>query len=179
MGLLDNVLQAIARVAKPSRRPVRAEPSRRRPLAEPGSATPHAGYPGDFRGRPRLVYAPEPGSTAEPGEICWTWVPFEEDHTRGKDRPVLIIGRDDAWLLGLGLTSKDHDLDRDQEAAEGRYWVEIGTGGWDQDGRVSEVRVNRIIRIDPGQVRRVAGRLDQATFETVAAEVRRHLDARS
>lgn len=169
MGLLDNVLKALHRVVNPSRR---------QPGTEPAAPTPGADYPGDFQGRPRLVYAPEPGSAADPGEICWTWVPFEEDHSRGKDRPVLIIGRDGEWLLGLGLTSKDHDLDREQEAREGRYWVEIGTGAWDPDGRVSEVRVNRIIRIDPHQVRRVAGRLDRDRFDAVAAEVQRHQNAR-
>lgn len=169
MGLLDNVLLALRQVVKPSRR---------QPGTEPVAARPAPGYPGDFQGIPRLVYAPEPGSAADPGEICWTWVPFEEDHTRGKDRPVLIIGRDGAWLLGLGLTSQDHDLDREQEAREGRYWVEIGTGAWDPEGRVSEVRVNRIIRIDPDQVRRVAGRLDRARFDTVAIAVQHHQAAR-
>ena len=101
-------------------------------------------------------------------------MPYEEDHAEGKDRPVLIIGRDRDWLLGLGLSSQDHDLDRAQEARNGRYWVEIGTGDWDPSGRVSEVRVNRIIRVDPGAVRRVGARLDKARFDQVATGVRRY-----
>ena len=37
--------------------------------------------------------------------------------------------------------------DAAQEASVGRYWTDIGTGEWDNHGRPSEVRVNRIIRI--------------------------------
>lgn len=121
-----------------------------------------------------LSYAPHPGRLADPGEIAWTWVPYEEDHGRGKDRPVLIIGRDHDWLLALPMTSKDHDLDAAQEAEEGRYWTEIGRGPWDPNGRVSEVRVNRIVRIAPDAVRRVAGKLDPVRFEQVAAAVQKH-----
>lgn len=101
-----------------------------------------------------MVYAPKPDGVPDPGEIVWTWVPFEEDHRQGKDRPVLLIGREGPWLLGLSLTSKDHDRDAEQEARAGRAWVDVGTGAWDRRGRPSEVRVNRIVRVDPGGVRR-------------------------
>ena len=42
----------------------------------------------------KLVYAPDLDGRADPGEIVWTWVVFEDDPTRGKDRPVLVVGRD-------------------------------------------------------------------------------------
>ena len=129
-------------------------------------------YPGDFKGTPRITYSPAPGEEADPGEVVWTWVPYEEDHREGKDRPVLIIGRDHEWLLGLLLTSKDHDRDAAQEARSGRYWVDIGSGAWDPQGRPSEVRVNRIIRVDPGRVRRIGAVLDHARFDAVAAAIR-------
>ncbi len=131
-------------------------------------------YPGDFRGRATLRYDPHPDDTADPGEVVWTWVPYEEDHSQGKDRPVLVIGRDGPWLLALPMTSKDHDRDAAQEAGEGRYWVEIGSGGWDRQRRVSEVRVNRILRIDPDRVRRISERISPARFEEVAEGVQRH-----
>ncbi|CAL8968750.1 hypothetical protein PROP_00367 [Propionicimonas sp. T2.31MG-18] len=148
----------------------------------PGRSTPRPrarnprtdGYPGDFTGRCELSYDPHPGRLADPGEVVWTWVPYEEDHTRGKDRPVLVIARDGHWLLALPMTSKDHDLDAGQEASEGRYWVEIGRGSWDSSGRVSEARVNRIVRVDPEKIRRVSDRVSRDVFERVAAGVRRH-----
>ena len=129
-------------------------------------------YPGDFKGTPRITYSPAPGEEADPGEVVWTWVPYEEDHRDGKDRPVLIIGRDHEWLLGLLLTSKDHDRDAAQEAWYGRLWMDIGTGEWDPQRRPSEVRINRILRIDPDGVRRIGAVLDREVFEAVAAAVR-------
>jgi len=129
---------------------------------------PRKPYPGDFTGTVRIEYAPDPDGNADPGEIVWTWVPFEEDHSKGKDRPVLIIGRDGPWLLGLQLTSKDHDRDAADEARWGRRWMDIGTGAWDRKRRPSEVRLDRILRIDPGAVRREGATLDRKRFEAVA-----------
>ena len=130
------------------------------------------GYPGDFAGTPDITYSPAPGEDADPGEVAWTWVPYEEDHSEGKDRPVLIIGRDRDWLLGLQLTSKDHDRDAVQEARSGRRWMDIGAGEWDPQRRPSEVRLNRIIRIDPDGVRRIGAVLDRDVFDAVAQAIR-------
>ena len=128
--------------------------------------------PGDFTGTPDLAYAPKPDGRPDPGEIVWTWVPYEEDHRQGKDRPVLIIGRDGEWLLALMLTSKDHDRDHAQEARHGRHWQDIGSGAWDAKGRPSEVRVDRILRVDATAVRREGAVLDRERFDQVATAVR-------
>lgn len=125
-------------------------------------------YPGDFEGRVQIVYSPSLDGRPDPGEVVWTWVPFQEDHSRGKDRPVLLIGRDGRWLLGLQLTSKDHGLDAAHEARRGRRWVDIGTGAWDVRRRPSEVRLDRIVRVDPAAVRREGAVLDRRRFDTVA-----------
>ena len=85
-------------------------------------------------GVPDLTYAPKPDGRPDPGEIVWTWVPYEEDHRQGKDRPVLLVGRDGPWLLALMLTSKDHDRDHAQEARQGRHWQDIGSGRLGQQG---------------------------------------------
>lgn len=128
-------------------------------------------YPGDFRGRVEITYAPHPDGRPDPGEVVWTWVPYEDNPHQGKDRPVLLIGRDGRWLLGLMLTSKDHDRDAAKEAHFGRYWLDIGEGGWDTQRRQSEVRLDRIIRINPRAVRREGAILDRDRF----AEVTRSL----
>ena len=99
-------------------------------------------------------------------------MPYEEDHRQGKDRPVLLVGEDGDWLLGLQVTSQDHDLDAEQEARAGRRWIDIGAGAWDREGRRSEVRVNRIVRLDPAAVRREGAVLDERVFAAVVEAVR-------
>lgn len=131
-------------------------------------------YPGDATALTDTGYAPKPDGRPDPGEIVWTWVPYEEDYTQGKDRPVLVIGRDGGWLVALALTSKDHDRDEQQERRAGREWVDIGSGAWDRRGRPSEVRVNRLIRVDPQAVRREGAVLPRERYEEVIAEARRH-----
>ncbi len=132
------------------------------------SARAAAGYAGDFRGTVHAVYAPDLDGDPDPGEIVWTWVPFEEDHTRGKDRPVLLVGHDGPWLLGLMLTSRDHDARPGR--APGR-WVDVGSGDWDARRRPSEIRVDRVLRVDPAAVRREGAVLDRARFDDVVAHM--------
>ena len=124
-------------------------------------------------GVPDVEYRPRDDDRPDPGEICWAWVPFDEGDGRGKDRPVLVIGRRDDDLLGLQLSSQDHDLDADDEARHGRYWTDIGTGAWDRQGRPSEVRLDKLLVLDPARVRREGAALDRERFDRVVAEARR------
>jgi hypothetical protein len=114
-------------------------------------------------------YAPQPDGQPDPGEVVWTWVPYEDDPSQGKDRPVLVIGIDGAVLVALVMTSKDHDREAAQEASVGRYWMDVGAGGWDAEGRPSEVRLNRVLRLDPATVRREGAALPKPLFEAVLA----------
>lgn len=129
-------------------------------------------YPGDFDGTLDPSYHPEPDGAPDPGEVVWARVPYEEDASQGKDRPVLVLGWDGDWVLGLYLTSKDHDRDHEQELSAGRIWVDVGSGGWDSKGRPSEARVNRIVRIDPATIRREGAVLDRARWDDVMAALR-------
>ena len=165
----SRLLSALARLlGGGDRRTTRPSAPPRRPAPGTGGAA----YPGDFRGRVTVSYAPRHDTRPDPGEVVWAWVPFEEDHGRGKDRPVLVVGRDGEWLLGLMLTSKDHDRDAADEARHGRTWVDIGTGAWDGQRRASEVRVDRVLRLDPAAVRRQGATLDEARFTEVARAMR-------
>lgn len=157
-----------------SRRPTPDVAAPRDADAGPAPSAPRRadGYPGDFTGSGVIEYAPDPDGHADPGEVVWGWVPFEEDHSQGKDRPVLVIGRDGDWLLALMLTSKDHDRDAAQEARAGRQWMDVGVGPWDPKRRPSEVRLDRILRLDPTAVRREGGTMPRETFDEVAGQVR-------
>jgi hypothetical protein len=105
--------------------------------------------------------------------VVWAWVPFEEDHSQGKDRPVLVIARHRNALLGLMLTSKDHERDQAQEERHGRYWLDVGTGAWDRQNRPSEVRLDRILQLAPEDVRREGAVLSRTVYDRVAVGVRR------
>ena len=130
------------------------------PRPAPAASTTHhirdrqtAAYPGDFSGTSTVLYEPIQDSSPDPGEIVWTHMVFEEDYQRGKDRPVLVIGRDEPWLHALMLTSKDHDRDAAVEARHGRVWPDVGTGSWDSRRRPSEIRIDLVA----AQVRSVDG----------------------
>ena len=121
-------------------------------------------------------YAPEIDGEPDPGEVVWAWVPYEDDPSQGKDRPVLVLdtagdGEADGWV-GLMLSSQDHDRDAADEARHGRYWMDVGSGGWDSQGRPSEVRLDRLIHLRRDGVRREGAALDARIFDEVVAAVR-------
>ncbi|KQY55545.1 type II toxin-antitoxin system PemK/MazF family toxin [Nocardioides sp. Root140] len=120
------------------------------------------------------TYAPIENGEPDPGEVVWAWVPYEEDASQGKDRPVVLLGKDGDTWLALQLTSKDHDRDEVQEAEEGRFWMDVGTGGWDREGRPSEVRLNRLLRLPDSGLRREGAALDREVFERVVEGARAH-----
>lgn len=114
----------------------------------------------------RIVYAPDPDRDPDAGEIIWTWVPYAENDGRGKDRPVLVIGRADAeHVFAVRLTSKSHDGDRD--------FLAIGAGPWDSQGRPSWVDIDQLYRVHTDGMRREASALDLERFARVADALHR------
>jgi hypothetical protein len=118
----------------------------------------------------QVVYAPERDGDPDPGEVVWGWVPYEDDPTMGKDRPVLVIGyADDAQkrLLAVPLSSKDPEHKRDAHE-----WVAVGTGGWDRDQRESYANADRLLRYEAEEVRREGAALARDRFDAVVAKIR-------
>lgn len=134
------------------------------PAITSGRPVTSASVPTAHRAR-TVVYAPDLDGRADPGEIVWTWVVYEDDPSRGKDRPVLVVGRDRSTLLGLMLSSQDrHDGDAD--------WIGIGRGSWDYEGRASWVRLDRVLDVPEEGIRREGAILQRETFDVVAARLR-------
>ena len=156
---------------KPSSAKSTANSSAPKPSA-PASTVASAGsdYPGDYRDMINFEYSPSLDGDADPGEIVWTWVPFEEDHSQGKDRPVLLVGRDGEYLLALIMTSKDHN---NREHADPNY-LDLGSGPWDPQGRASEVKLNRVIRVRPDAMRREGAIMPEDTFRLIERAWTRH-----
>jgi len=151
--------------ARPSS-PRPSPPSRSsRPSAPPSSRERRARQAPTADRADKISYAPDPDGAADPGEIVWAWVPFEEDDGRGKDRPLLIVGRRGGELAALMLSSQ-HDR------ADDRDWVSIGTGDWDRQGRESFVRLDRVLEVDEQDIRREGAVLDRARFDRVADQLR-------
>ena len=157
---------------KPSAsKPSSAKSSAPKPSAPASTAASDGSdYPGDYRDMINFEYSPSLDGDADPGEIVWTWVPFEEDHSQGKDRPVLLVGRDGEYLLALMMTSKDHN---NREHADPNY-LDIGSGPWDPQGRASEVKLNRVIRVRPDAMRREGAIMPEDTFRLIERAWTRH-----
>jgi PemK-like, MazF-like toxin of type II toxin-antitoxin system len=154
--LLRQVVEAGLKLLTPT-----APESRRTPMGERARVR---STPTGDRAR-TVVYAPDLDGAADPGEIVWAWVPFEEDDGRGKDRPLLVVGRAGGDLLGLMLSSQ-HKRDGEPD------WISIGSGGWDRDGRESFVRLDRVLEVAEHGIRREGAVLDRERFERVAGELR-------
>ena len=120
------------------------------------------------------AYAPEIDGEPDPGEVVWAWVSYDDDPAQGKDRPVLLLGERDGRWLGLMLSSQDHDLDAEDEARYGRYWMDVGSGGWDSEGRPSEVRLDRLLVLERSGIRREGAALSEPVFRAVVAAAREH-----
>lgn len=156
---------------KPSSAKSTANSSAPKPSAPASTgASDGSDYPGDYRDMINFEYSPSLDGDADPGEIVWTWVPFEEDHSQGKDRPVLLVGRDGEYLLALMMTSKDHN---NREHADPNY-LDIGSGPWDPQGRASEVKLNRVIRVRPDAMHREGAIMPEDTFRLIERAWTRH-----
>jgi hypothetical protein len=130
------------------------------------SATPRPTrqVPTPRRGR-HLSYEPNPDGDADPGEVVWTWVPYEDDPAQGKDRPVLVVGRRGRIVLALMLSS--------QSERNGRHnWYALGPGAWDRESRPSWIRLDRVLEVDRNSIRREGAMLERDRFDQVAAKLR-------
>lgn len=183
MGLLGNLVKAASDMLTGGRRrgeaPARetGRSGRPRPASTPTARSSSSRadaevFPGEFGpdatvevdphriGPVRMSYSPQADGAPDPGEVVWTWVPFEENDGRGKDRPVLVVAVESAGAyLALQLTSKDHDGEGD--------FVAVGAGGWDGGHRPSWVSLDRIFRVHEGGMRREAAALPREPFERV------------
>jgi hypothetical protein len=133
-----------------------------------GEPAPDRGGAHTYRGRIAWEYSPELDRDADPGEIVWAWVAFEEDASIGKDRPIAVVGRaDDGRLVALMLSSQDHRGDRG--------WMSIGTGPWDRQGRESWVRTDRVLAVPSRAVRREGAVMPRAVYESIVTAMGGHV----
>ena len=163
-SLLSLARSAIRLLIRPGASAPPSATTRARGQAQEKAAGKPAAYPGDYRGAVTPVYAPSPDGSPDPGEVVWAWVPYEDDYSQGKDRPVLLIGRAGSRLLALMMTTRDRNNGRNSDPD----YVDVGTGPWDRQGRPSEVKLDRVLQLDPAAVRRQGSVMSAAAFKRVA-----------
>ncbi len=100
-----------------------------------------------------------PGVQAQPGEIWWADVPYE-DGSGHKVRPCLVLRHQRRWVDVLKITSQDGSDRRDH--------VEIPTQGWDRRATHSSfLDLSHPYRVRPAAFQRRAGAVDDATWRQV------------
>jgi predicted ABC-type ATPase len=109
----------------------------------------------------KVTYDPKhPDGGPDPGEIVWAKIPFEDDPTQSKDRPVLVIGRvnGSTTFAAVQLTSQ----------IKGRKWeLPIGSGSWDRSGKPSALNLSRIVQVGIDNFRREGSVFDRQKFDAV------------
>ncbi len=139
--------------------PTRTAPRKQRtsePVPPPGP-----GAAQRWTQRLTFEYAPKDDDKPDPGEIVWTWVPYEENPKIGKDRPVVVMSTIRPGLLGVvPLSSQPHHGDP--------RWLVIGSGAWDPQRRTSAVRLDFVLAVSDEAVRREGSALDRYRFAEIA-----------
>lgn len=178
VGKFARTVLQMAQASNASSQRSSSKPTGRRPTEQHTKTSAFSNHrlddAGDYAGCPEMDYSASLPGGHRSGEMLWTWIPFEDDASQGKDRPALVIGADGGRLLVTPATSKDHDRDEEQERRAGRYWMDIGAGDWDSRRRPSEVRLDRIVPVQVDAIRRSSGRVSAQIFGQVADGIRRH-----
>lgn len=154
--------------------PVYAGPAEVHTVEVGGRPVTTATRPYDLRrgGLPRLEYAPRSDGRPDPGEVVWTWIPYDDDPSQGKDRPALVLAEEDGRLVLAQLTSRDHGTGGASTDQFGRVWFDIGSGAWDREGRPSEVRLDKLWLVEAADVRREGAALPRDRYDDVAQRLR-------
>ena len=114
----------------------------------------------------------------DPGEVVWFWVPNHDadpndetttttDDTTPKftERALVVIGRTGDHVLGL-ITSPN------PEHADDEKWLDIGSGPWDEQGRRSWLRLDKVIKVAETAIRRQGAVIPLGRFNRIASRLR-------
>lgn len=120
----------------------------------------------ELPGARTISYAPRHNREADPGEVVWAEVAFEDQPGVVKDRPLLVVGRKDRrTVLCLQLSTQQK-----RDGQDG--WLPLGAGAWDRLSRPSFVRLDRVIELRADAIRRQGAVLDLPRFTYVADALR-------
>ncbi|WKD58864.1 type II toxin-antitoxin system PemK/MazF family toxin [Corynebacterium caspium] len=111
-----------------------------------------------------VIYGPAMDGQPEPGEVIWFWAPTEDPSTF-QERAALVVGHNREYLLCLLISP-------DPTHATDDAWLGVGSGDWDEQGRASWVRLDRVIEVPLSDIRRSGAILPRGRFERIATNLR-------
>lgn len=120
--------------------------------------------PTESMARP-IFYAPDMDGQADPGEVVWIWAPTDGVSNPPRERAMVVVGRTRSTILGLLISCNPEHRGDDS-------WIDIGAGGWDERGRQSWVRLDRILEVSELGTRRQGTVVPRGRFERLANRLR-------
>lgn len=112
-----------------------------------------------------IFYAPDMDGQVDPGEVVWFWAPPMNAESTPMERALVVIGRHGSDVLGL-ITSPNPVHKKEDS------WLDIGAGPWDETGRQSWVRLDKVIKLPETSIRRQGSVIPQSRFERIANRLR-------
>ncbi|APT92093.1 hypothetical protein CPHO_03385 [Corynebacterium phocae] len=112
-----------------------------------------------------IFFTPDMDGQADSGEVVWVWAPADTPQDPPQERAILVVGRTRTTILGLAISPNP-------EHADESWWLEIGAGEWDDQGRQCWIRMDRVLEISEEQVRRQGVLFPARRFERIANRLR-------
>lgn len=112
-----------------------------------------------------LFYAPNMDGHVDPGEVVWFWVAPDDQTGSLTERALVVVGRHGDLIIGL-LTSPN------PSHADSTNWLDIGAGPWDDAGRQSWVRLDKVIKVPETAIRRQGAVIPEHRFNRIANRLR-------
>lgn len=110
-----------------------------------------------------IYYAPDMDGQADPGEVVWMNVP---DATGTfQERAFVVVGRTKHDILALLISPN-------AEHAQEKTWLEIGAGAWEDSGRASWVRLDKIVSLPEDAIRRQGAVMPRQRYDRIAHRLR-------
>ena len=111
-----------------------------------------------------VIYAPDMDGQADPGEVVWVHIRTQKGGEL-ELRSLLIIGRKKHTLLGLLISSNEHN-------SHSPTWIAIGSGPWDPEGKESYVRLDKVLEIPESEIQRRGVSMPERRYDRIAARLR-------
>lgn len=110
-----------------------------------------------------LIYAPDMDGQADSGEVVWIRGLLAAQPDR--EMPVVILGHHGHHFRALLISTN-------KQCASDDHWFDIGSGGWDVQGRQAWVRLDKTLEVPEHKIRRRGTVIPRHRFNRIAQRLR-------